>query len=62
MLTKYYNNVKSFLEVKDMSKIKKEIAVFIILLILIVIYGFMQIPTAREAKISGFLIQFENGT
>lgn len=62
MLTKYYNNAKSFLEVKDMSKIKTEIAVFIILLILVVLYGFMQIPTAREAKISGFLIQFENGT
>lgn len=46
-----------------MNKIKKKMAFFIVLLILVVLfYGFMRIPTDREPKIDGFLIQFENGT
>lgn len=46
-----------------MNKTKKKMAFFILLLILVVLfYGFMRIPTDREPKIAGFLIQFENGT
>lgn len=45
-----------------MNKIRKKMAFFIVLLILVVFYGFMQIPRDRETKIDGFLIQFENGT
>jgi len=37
-------------------------AVFIVILILVVLYGFMQIPRAQEVKVAGFFIQFENGT
>ncbi|MPN13637.1 hypothetical protein SDC9_160960 [bioreactor metagenome] len=39
-----------------MSKINGKIAVFIVFLILVVLYGFIQIPMAQEAKITGFLI------
>jgi len=44
-----------------MSTIKKIIFVFIIFVVLL-FYGFIQISKSQEPKISGFLIQFENGT
>ncbi|HEY3362513.1 MAG TPA: UPF0228 family protein [Methanosarcina sp.] len=45
-----------------MSTIKKVIFVFIIFIVLLLIYGFIQISKPQEPKISGFLVQFENGT
>jgi hypothetical protein len=51
-----------------MNKINKGTAIFILFLTLVVISGLWQIPIiyiitqANEAKVSGFFIQFEDGT
>lgn len=51
-----------------MSKINKELAIFIVFLTLIVIYGLWQIPIiniityASEVKVSGLVIEFKDGT
>ena len=55
-------NSSYFLDVMNMSKIKKGIAVFIIFLtFIIVLYEFIQLPMYQEAKAYGFFIEFENG-
>jgi hypothetical protein len=54
--------------VVEMSNIKKGIAAFIVFLSLVLIYELWQIPIinilthASESKVTGFLIQFEDGT
>jgi Uncharacterised protein family (UPF0228) len=51
-----------------MSKINKEIAVFIVFLILLTIYGLWNIPIidiitqTQRPEVAGFLVQFESGT
>lgn len=54
--------------VVEMSNIKKGIAVFVVFLSLVLIYELSQIPIinmithASESKVTGFLIQFDDGT
>lgn len=51
-----------------MSKINKEIAIFIVFLTLVVIYGLWQVPIIdsimhySDVKVGGLFIQFKNGT
>ena len=51
-----------------MSKINKEIAVFIVFLILLTIYGLLNVPIidiitqTQRPRVAGFLVQFESGT
>ena len=45
-----------------MNKIKNGIAVFIVLLILVVIYLFIQLPIYREPEVGGLIINFKDGT
>jgi hypothetical protein len=48
--------------VKDMSKIKTGIAIFIVLLVLVVIYVFIRLPMYREPEVGGLIIEFKDGT
>lgn len=52
-----------------MSKISKEIAVFVVFLVLVALWGLViktpagsNIPVNNELKVSGIYVQFENGT
>jgi hypothetical protein len=45
-----------------MNKIEKGIAVFIVLLILVVIYVFINLPMYREPVVGGLIIDFKDGT
>lgn len=45
-----------------MNKIKKGIAVFVVLLIFVIIYVFIHLPMYREPVVGGLVIEFKNGT
>lgn len=57
-----------FLREKNVSKINKKVAIFIVFLILVVIYGLWQTPITniitqnQRPDVSGLYIEFQNGT
>jgi hypothetical protein len=56
------NKKSHHLLVLEMSKINKGIAVFIVLLTLVAIYFFINLPKYREPEVGGLVIDFKDGT